>query len=239
MTSQVEKVSLDQSESSRQPSTELRSFEVTDEEITRRRDLEEVKRLSTRTDKGTELSFTIWDYGGQEVFYAFHHIFLTDRGIYLVVFNMFELLKEGECACSEPRRFLRFWLNSIQKRAPASEVLQVGTHMDKIKPDQLGTINKGWRRKSRNVYSRNGHLCFFPVNNKSKSDSGAQELRAAILKVSKSDLLKDVVERLIPFAWHKVAEALQEKKLPRLTKKELADCGKKYGVVDDDLGKML
>ena len=31
-----------------------------------------------------DLSFSIWDYGGQKVFYTLHHLFLTEFGVYLL-----------------------------------------------------------------------------------------------------------------------------------------------------------
>lgn len=31
-----------------------------------------------------QLSFSIWDYGGQRVFYTLHHLFLTEYGVYLL-----------------------------------------------------------------------------------------------------------------------------------------------------------
>ena len=68
--------------------------------------------------------FSIWDFGGQEEYYATHQCFLSERAIYLVLFN----LKQGDEGVHE----LTPWLNNIALRAPKSVVLIVGTHLDEI-----------------------------------------------------------------------------------------------------------
>lgn len=38
------------------------------------------------------LKLSMWDFGGQDVFYTLHHLFLTRYGVYLIAFNMEWLL---------------------------------------------------------------------------------------------------------------------------------------------------
>ena len=73
-----------------------------------------------------KFTFSIWDFGGQEVQYATHQCFLSEHSMYLVLFN----LKHGDAGVKE----LTPWLNNIALRAPMSPVLIVGTHLDEI-PD--------------------------------------------------------------------------------------------------------
>ena len=68
--------------------------------------------------------FSVWDFGGQEEYYATHQCFLSERALYLVLFN----LKQGDEGVEE----LTPWLNNIALRAPKSCVLIVGTHLDEI-----------------------------------------------------------------------------------------------------------
>merc|ERR1711871_1275209 len=42
----------------------------------------EIENLLKGAEKDT-LKLGIWDYGGQEIFYAVHHLFLTRFGVYL------------------------------------------------------------------------------------------------------------------------------------------------------------
>ena len=69
--------------------------------------------------------FSIWDFGGQEEYYATHQCFLSQRSLYLLLFNLVhpeeEVLQE-----------LKPWLSNIALRAPRSCVLIVGTHLDKV-----------------------------------------------------------------------------------------------------------
>jgi len=63
-----------------------------------------VEPLST-AQKG-EIIFNIWDFAGQEVYYATHQFFLSNRAIYLVVFN---IMDENLCKVD-------YWLKSIHSK---------------------------------------------------------------------------------------------------------------------------
>lgn len=68
--------------------------------------------------------FSIWDFGGQEEYYATHQCFLSERALYLVLFNLLHGVEGVEEMIP--------WLNNIAIRAPKSRVLIVGTHLDEI-----------------------------------------------------------------------------------------------------------
>ena len=72
-------------------------------------------------------NFSIWDFGGQEC-YAISQCFLTQRSLYLLLFN----LKHGTEGIQE----LKAWLNIISLRAPRSMVIIVGTHLDEVEDDE-------------------------------------------------------------------------------------------------------
>ena len=77
--------------------------------------------------------FSIWDFGGQEEYYATHQCFLSQRSLYLLLFN----LLHGDKGVEE----LRPWLNNIALRAPRSCVIIVGTHLDEVQDDKRGEID--------------------------------------------------------------------------------------------------
>ena len=64
-------------------------------------------------DDENKLTFTIWDYGGQTVFYTLHHLFLTKYGVYLIVFDLSKFLGSYDDAHAEAVQFLRFWIRSV------------------------------------------------------------------------------------------------------------------------------
>ena len=80
------------------------------------------------------LTLSIWDFGGQQVFYALHHIFLTQYGIYCVVFNMAEIVGPSSTARSREDALskLLFWLRSIKMHAEKAPIVLAGTHKDQI-----------------------------------------------------------------------------------------------------------
>jgi len=66
------------------------------------------------------LTFSAWDFAGQEVYYSTHQFFMSHRAIYLVVFNLVDL---GESR-------IEYWLQSVQARGRGAPVILVGTHFD-------------------------------------------------------------------------------------------------------------
>ena len=70
----------------------------------------------------TTFSFSVWDFAGQEEYYATHQVFLSKRSLYLAVWNVMEE-KDGIAE-------LKPWLNNIILRAPESRIIIVATHLD-------------------------------------------------------------------------------------------------------------
>ena len=73
--------------------------------------------------------FNVWDFAGQEEYYATHQVFLSTRSLYLAVWKV----TEGVGGINE----LKPWLDNIILRAPQSRIIVIGTHLD-VLIDQLG-----------------------------------------------------------------------------------------------------
>ncbi|CAJ1422499.1 unnamed protein product, partial [Effrenium voratum] len=147
-----------------------------------------------------------WDFGGQREYYVMHHLFLTNRGIYIVVTRLDAWLRrplEEESVASEAKSYssedggafeppleaLTFWLSSIHVHAPDALVFIVGSHADVVAeslPEVEACVEEevvrlmervpGLERQV--VVNSNAGLCFFPVDN--RSGAGISELRQAI-----------------------------------------------------------
>ena len=78
-------------------------------------------------------SFSVWDFGGQEEYYATHQCFLSEGSIYLLVFSV----TSGNIALDE----VRSWLTNIALRTPGSCIHIVGTHLDEIPAEQREQLN--------------------------------------------------------------------------------------------------
>ena len=75
-------------------------------------------------DAGDELVFSVFDFAGQTVYYNTHQFFLTNRSIYLLVWNV---------RLGAEHSGLEFWLNSIGCHAPFCPIFIIGTHIDQVK----------------------------------------------------------------------------------------------------------
>ena len=84
--------------------------------------------------------FSIWDFAGQEEYYATYQCFLSKRSLYLLVWN----ITEGDAGVTD----LKPWLNNISVRAPDSCIIIVGTFLDKVSEEdrQSGKINELLRK---------------------------------------------------------------------------------------------
>jgi internalin A len=71
--------------------------------------------------KDVQMRLSTWDFGGQEIYHATHQFFLTDRSLFLLLWNARLGWEQGK---------LEYWLDIIKSRAPESPVLLVTTHAD-------------------------------------------------------------------------------------------------------------
>eukprot|EP00924_Labyrinthula_sp_SR-Ha-C_P011311 snap_masked-scaffold_36-processed-gene-0.42-mRNA-1 protein AED:0.19 eAED:0.25 QI:0/-1/0/1/-1/1/1/0/961 len=131
-----------------------------------------------RTSVSEQIRFTIWDFGGQGVFYSMHHLFMTENGCYVLTFNAQSFLKGGNSELFEAEH-LRFWLNSKRLHAPKAPLLLVGTHCRRISRESLNSISEfieirilkgtdygeGRFESKDKSYGKDFSLCFFPVDN--------------------------------------------------------------------------
>ena len=82
------------------------------------------------------IKMTIFDMGGQRVFYTIHHLFLTSNAVYLVIFSLPELQKHPQKSLA----FLQHWIDSISIHAPIAPILFVGTFLDQLEQGSLQTV---------------------------------------------------------------------------------------------------
>ena len=68
------------------------------------------------------INYILWDFGGQEEYYAAHQCFLSQGSMYLLVWN----ITHGEIGIQE----LIPWLDNIKARTPKSTLIIVATHLD-------------------------------------------------------------------------------------------------------------
>ncbi|TAE51174.1 MAG: hypothetical protein EAZ89_10570, partial [Bacteroidetes bacterium] len=82
------------------------------------------------------LDLQVWDFGGQEIFYATHQFFLNDEALYVLAWtdeaNVTEARKDAAKDFPEETwRPEEYWLENIRLHAPDSPIVMVQTYSDK------------------------------------------------------------------------------------------------------------
>jgi GTPase SAR1 family protein len=86
------------------------SKSVSENEIMQKMPLDLVVKVA-KDGQQHDITFHTWDFGGQQVYYVLHHLFITE-GVYCLCFSMLEALNDRE-ECVE---YIAFWLNSTYTR---------------------------------------------------------------------------------------------------------------------------
>jgi GTPase SAR1 family protein len=183
------------------------------------------------SDRRELLKLLIWDFGGQKEFHGLHHLFLNRMAVFVIVFNMEELLpsappeRKQQCLA-----FLSAWFDAVSVHTVDSSdgstapIVLVGTHKDRVRdPSDHEAINlllheelsckRAWRagiisNQNGTVSSGRGLMWFFAVDNTTSTDDTIRELQVVIQR----EILKEkYVNATVPFNWLQVFEVLQEK----------------------------
>ncbi|EKX38310.1 hypothetical protein GUITHDRAFT_115574 [Guillardia theta CCMP2712] len=128
---------------------------------------------------GVEIEFVVHDFAGQEVYYNSHQLFLHNRALELVLWDVrrgFD--NSGVC----------FWLNNIKTCAPRAAIIIVGTKTDEMDtpPLDLHALSQKFPQVK----------AFHAVS--SKTMRGVEDLRRLLVKQA---LLEEHVGQSIPHKW--------------------------------------
>ncbi|EGD77628.1 hypothetical protein PTSG_08722 [Salpingoeca rosetta] len=187
-----------------------------------------------------QVSFKIFDLGGQSTFYIFHPFFLTEYAVYLLVFSMEDLLHQDESKRTEAWEFMEHWLSSLHLHAKGAPVLIVGTFADVVSQrKQHEQISRDIHSRLRHnpafasvVYNSKHKLWFWPVDNtKSIGDPMIQDLRQTI---SSTALAQEYVsqEVAVPYLhlYDKLNAIARDEKRPLLTFDEVVQIARTCGL---------
>lgn len=157
-------------------------------------------RLSTQEDSSKKMvSISAWDFAGQEIYYTTHQFFLSQRSIFILVWD----LRYDEEACK-----VSYWLQSIRSRTKNCPVVIVGTHADELSnPEEAHSKAEKVRRK----YQKRFPFIKASFGISCKHEADIQNL------VSK---IKDII-RDLPYIGEMVPKCYNE--MERLIKKEAMD----------------
>ncbi len=85
-----------------------------------------VWRVNAPNEEKTEMTLNVWDFGGQEIYHATHQFFLTQRSLYILVWDA---RQEEEYARID------YWINTIEIFAEQSPILIVMNKADERDKD--------------------------------------------------------------------------------------------------------
>ena len=169
--------------------------------------LEGVDANSANIEKGSTMTADVWDFAGQQVYYAAHPVFLSSRAVYIVVHNLSKPLnaraqpcvRQGtqEVTLENPNNEtnlenLLSWLGTVHNMRPTGEemvetpnvlpylrppVFIVGTHADKPYEDTKDVTSKILREISSKEYGKHVIRPFFFIDNTQGDQPFARKLK--------------------------------------------------------------
>ena len=168
------------------------------------------------------LKMKILDFAGDEEYYAYHHMFLKNQAVYVVVFNMSDFALE-EFQNLKAERLL-VWFESVCGHVqPKTPIFLVGTHCEHIDKNHMQNLNSKLKQILWTSYcdelvvNEDEDLIFFPVeNSKGENDVGVQMLRIKIMAAAEE--CKPTTDDTIPLSWIRIQDAiiqLRQRKVAR------------------------
>eukprot|EP00434_Breviolum_minutum_P036134 symbB.v1.2.032006.t1/scaffold3782.1/size50425/3 len=227
------------SSASRQP-----CIDTLDPSVMKRMPVDLIARRLGETANGTPAQeektvvLEAYDFGGQDVYYAMHHLFLSDYGIYLACIDLSSLrlpteetgpgppgagddLEKDMEKSTQTWDALEWWLASIVVHAPNSPVAIVGTHDDCLpessRPSIHAEVHERITAFCKKLPELNeqlhineaGQLCFFPMDNSSMDGGKSAKTLQKAVEVMVSKLLQGALGKSIPLRWSHFWAVLQ------------------------------
>jgi len=147
--------------------------------------------LKHPTKADITMQLRTWDFGGQTIYQATHQFFLTNRALFILVWNAVPGYEQGK---------LSYWLNIIQAKAPDSPILLVMTHIDK-RPDATLPFAELKHKYPQIIGNK-----YYPVSN--ETGGGIDEVRQAIAEAAAK---LPLMGEKWPIHWRKAANAIRAK----------------------------
>jgi len=157
--------------------------------------------LKHPTKADVTMQLRTWDFGGQTIYHATHQFFLTNRALFILVWNAVPGYEQGK---------LPYWLNIIQAKAPDSPILLVVTHIDKRPNATLPFA------ELRHKYPQIIGTQYYQVSN--ETGAGIDEVRQAIVEIAAN---LPLMGEKWPIHWRKAANAILGKTDKSIVPKQL------------------
>jgi small GTP-binding protein len=164
-------------------------------------------KLAHPKEKNITMELNTWDFGGQQIYHATHQFFLTNRALFVLVWDARHGWEAGK---------LYQWLDRIQAKAPESPVIIAAAHIDERDAD---LPLEDLRKKYPQIV---GH---YKISNKTRM--GIEELRAKLADVSAR---LPLMGEEWPAAWLDAANEIRGRKEHYISPKELYESMGRHNV---------
>ena len=172
------------------------------------------------------IDIDIWDFAGQEIYYTTHQLFLSDKAMYLVVWNIMDKFEDTK---------LIYWLESIKLLTNNAPTILVGTHMDQEVREK---VHKTLQRIANRLHSK------YPFIKGITSVScttciGFPELQDRISNVLQEQLfLKKELPLKYQFFEKEILCQRIYRKPPVINLNEYKELANLYSIEDDEISKV-
>ncbi|EDV23062.1 uncharacterized protein TRIADDRAFT_57945 [Trichoplax adhaerens] len=169
---------------------------------------------TVETPDKQKIEYSLWDFAGQTLYYNTHQFFLSNRAVYLLVWNT---------RLGYEHAGLEFWLSSISCHAPEAPIFVVGTHCDKVEKSEIpkGRLQKFYPQIQG----------FFTVS--SATGQGIQKLYGDLIAVT---LKQKYMGEKIPNIWLEYENSIIScrNRSSVLSWKEITEIACNHGIFQDD-----
>ncbi|XP_055882524.1 leucine-rich repeat serine/threonine-protein kinase 2-like isoform X3 [Biomphalaria glabrata] len=168
--------------------------------------VEDWKYERQRFGKAVTYTLNTWDFAGQEDFYSTHQCFLSNRTVYLAVYDISLGLDEIDK--------LKPWLSNIHARAPGCPVIVVGTHYDVIPEEDREYVFAQFDVKLKELVNKPGFpaISCFALIDLTKETPELHKLRKKVQETVDQFKIKGqpVMGQKVPASYVRLGELLHE-----------------------------
>ena len=144
---------------------------------------------------GIPTTLHLWDFAGESLYHSTHALFLEDRCVYILVFNL---------SIQEQKQNLLIWLQMINASASNSPIIIVGTHADLLDDQMTAKITSSVVDK----YSRNFKITNF-ISIDAFNQDDIETLRETILSVT---LSQPFISKKVKFGYLSLIQSIKSER---------------------------
>jgi len=181
-----------------------------EEDTTEGIDIQEWNVIDDNTNNKKMIKLNVWDFGGQEIYHATHQFFLTQRSLYILVWDSRQEEEYGR---------IDYWLNTIETFASDSPIFLIMNKAD-------------IRNKDLNIKDlKKRHPQIISGKVSAKKNIGIINLKKIIVKKA---LKLPLMGTFWPLSWIKVRKLIEETNLNYASYKNYLDVCKKVEIEEKE-----